>query len=128
MERLSLNLSVLEDKLSVCQLGPSVGIPTWAQQGKFYSISRTEDELSIVCSQDNVPDGIKCDSNWRALKVEGPLDFSLIGILASLANTLANVEISIFAISTYDTDYLLVKEDKLERAIEALQEAGHQVR
>ena len=95
--------------------------------GNFSSITRTSDELSIVCPQSNVPIGIECEKDWRCLKVEGKLEFSQTGILASLATPLANAGISIFAISTFDTDYLLVKEEKLEMTNGVLISAGHQL-
>lgn len=120
MNKIKLSLSVLPQKLAVCRLGKGARIPAWAQGGGFFSITKTEDELSIVCAQERVPKKIKAEKEWRAFKVEGSLDFSLTGILASLANPLAKASISIFAISTFDTDYLLVKADKLQRAIKIL--------
>ncbi len=92
--------------------------------GDFISITRTTDELSIVCEQNNI-ENIKAEKNWRAFKVLGPLDFSEIGILANLARILADAKISIFVISSFDTDYLLVKEQLLTKAIKALENAGH---
>jgi hypothetical protein len=122
-----LTLSVLPDAFAICRLDPEAAIPGWATADRFFSITRTHDELSIVCLQRDVPAGIRCEPGWRCLKVEGPLALSLIGIMASLSSTLAQAGISLFALSTYDTDYLLVKEDKLERAIRALAEAGHRI-
>lgn len=110
----------MPNRLAVCRLGNNARIPSWATDGTFFSISKTDDELSIVCSEDKVPDYIKSEKNWRAFKVMGPLDFSLTGILASLTNPLAETKISIFAISTFDTDYLLVKDDNLEKAVKVL--------
>ena len=103
-------------------------MPEWAQSGKIWSITRTADELSVVCWQKNVPEGVRSEGGWRCLKLEGPLDFSLTGILVSLAAPLAEAGISIFAISTFDTDYLLVNRDDLERSVDALEGAGHLVR
>ena len=120
MENSKLSLSILPQKLAVCRLDKDARIPTWVEGDIFFSITKTDDELSIVCSENRVPTGIKVEKNWRALKVEGPLDFSLTGILASLANPLAQVAISIFAVSTFDTDYLLVKSDKLDEAVKVL--------
>jgi hypothetical protein len=99
-------------------------IPGWAHSS-FFSVTRTRDELSIVCSEENVPEGVLCDRGWHCLQVKGPLDFEMTGILASLAVPLAEADVSIFAISTYDTDYLLVRE--LDRSITALSNAGHNV-
>jgi uncharacterized protein len=123
----SLHVSLLPTRLAVCQLEAGSPVPNWALAGDFYSITRTSDELSIVCTEQNVPAGTRTERGWRGLKVEGPLDFTLIGILASLARTLAGAGVSLFAISTFDTDYLLVKENDLSRAIQALKESGHQV-
>lgn len=119
-----MTLSILEPIFSVCKLSPESSIPDWAQQGSFYSISKTFDELSIVCEQSLVPEGLKIEKDWRALKVEGPLDFSLTGILSSIAKPLAESKISIFAISTFDTDYILVKDINLESAKVVLAQAG----
>jgi hypothetical protein len=125
MNRTNLTLSLLPDNYSICRLGPAADIPPWALAGNFFSITRTEEELSLVCSQEVVPDGVLCEKGWRCIMVVGPLDFSLTGILASLTASLAEVGISVFAISTFDTDYLLVKADNLKRALLKLQEAGH---
>lgn len=123
--KISLKLETLPNTLAVCRLSPTHPIPAWACQGSFYSVSKTSDELSIICDETNVPDGIKVEKSWRCLKVKGPLDFGLTGILASLANPLAQAGISIFAVSTFDTDYLLVKEKDFENAVVALSSAGH---
>ena len=120
MENSKLSLSILPQKLAVCRLGKDARIPVWVEGDNFFSITKTDDELSIVCSENRVPDDIKAEKGWQAFKVEGPLDFSLTGILASLANPLAEAGISIFAVSTFDTDYLLVKSDKLNEAVKVL--------
>ena len=122
-----MNLSILPDLLAVCRLEPNSSVPDWAVVSDFWSVTRTLDELSLVCLRQNVPDGVQCEADWRALKVEGPLDFALIGILADLSGALAQAKISLFAISTYDTDYLLVRADKLDAAVAALRAAGHNV-
>jgi hypothetical protein len=122
----TLTLSILPDTFAICRLDPSAPIPAWTL-GDFISITRTRDELSMVCAQANVPDAIRCERGWRALKIEGQLDFALTGILASIATPLADAGISIFALSTFDTDYVLVKAEKLEQAIRVLQKAGHDV-
>ncbi|MBI5033843.1 MAG: ACT domain-containing protein [Chloroflexi bacterium] len=124
---LSLSLSILPDTFAVCRLAPDAPIPSWVTNGDFVSITRTDDELSIVCRQSDVPNGIHCERDWRCLQVDGLLDFALTGILASLATPLAQAGISIFAISTFDTDYLLVKENNLEKAIAVLQNVGHRI-
>jgi hypothetical protein len=92
------------------------------------AIIRTTDELCIICNENNVPANITAEPNWRALKVQGPLVFSEVGVIASLANPLAEAGVSIFVISTFETDYILVKKRDLEAAVEKLREAGHSVR
>jgi hypothetical protein len=123
-----LTLSVLPETFAVCRFSLDEPVPDWAFWGEFFSITRTSDELSIVCNQADIPEGTKCEKDWRCLKVEGTLDFALTGILASLAAPLANAEISIFAIATFDTDYLLVKETNLHKAIDVLSTAGHSIK
>jgi len=115
---------------AVCRLPPKSAPPTWLFESRngFYSLTKTDDELSIVCLQHLVPaDVVPCEKDWSCLKVQGPLDFGLTGIMASLATPLAKVGISIFAVATYDTDYFLVKANRLENAIEALKNEGHEI-
>jgi hypothetical protein len=121
-----LSISVLPDPLAVCRLSPTAAVPDWVSGG-FASITRTADELSIVCREETVPDGTATERGWRAFKVEGPIPFEWTGIAASLLAPLAEAEISVFVISTFDTDYLLVKAETLERAAETLRTAGHDV-
>lgn len=125
MNRSNLTLTVLPYNYSICRLEPEAAIPPWALAGDFFSITRTKDELSLVCSQEVVPAGVQSETGWRCIMVKGPLGFSITGLLASLATSLAEVGISIFAISTFDTDYLLVKAENLKRAVVKLKEAGH---
>lgn len=122
-----LTLTVLPDSLAICRLGPAEDVPDWAMIGEFVSITHTTDELSIVCADEHVPSDVKADREWRALKVEGPLDLALTGVLAALASPLAEAQINIFAVSTFDTDYLLVKGYNLARACEVLRQAGHEI-
>lgn len=123
----ALVLTPLNGRLAICQLDPGARFPAWATQGAFWSITRTAGELSIVCAEESVPPGVTCQPGWRGLQVAGPLDFSLTGVLASLAAPLAEAGVSIFAISTYDTDFLLVREEQLEVAVDVLRRAGHTV-
>lgn len=122
MENKKFSLSVLPEKLGICHFSQKTPIPSWAKDpdNKFFSISKTRDELSIVCPQDKIPAGVLAEKNWRAFKVEGPLGFSLTGIVASLVKPLAEAKISILYISTYETDYILVEEKNLKKAIKAL--------
>src|SRR6185437_6302828 len=102
---------------AVCRLGADATIPPWATAGSFFSITRTADELSVVCNQDAVPEGVVSERGWRCLRVAGTMPFSVIGVLASLTVPLAQAGISIFAVSTFDTDYLLVKQAESKRAV-----------
>lgn len=122
-----LKMSVMKNNFGVCRLEPGAPIPEWAANGDFVSITRTQDELSVVCPQSTIPEGILCERDWRAFKVEGPLDFSLTGILSSISTVLAQRGISIFAISTYDTDYILVKGKDLDNAVDALRRGQYDV-
>lgn len=124
----SLVLSVLEERLAVCRLDRGAEVPAWAVTAAFYSVTRTPDELSIVCPERHVPSETKCERGWRALKLEGPFDLALTGILVSVAAPLAEAGVGVFAIATYDTDYVLVRESQLELAGSVLSERGHVVR
>jgi len=121
-----MTLELLRGEFAIARLNASGAIPTWAA-GEFVSITRTVDELSIVCEASRVPGGVQAESGWRALRVAGKLDFSLTGVLASIADPLASARVSIFAISTFDTDYVLLRGAQLVAGIEALQGAGHEV-
>ena len=122
-----LTLSILTEEFGICRLESSAGIPAWAMVGPFYSITKTMEELSIVCPAALIPQGISCEREWRCLKVHGPLPFDQTGVLSSLAQPLAKAGVSIFALSTYDTDYLLVKDNDLSRTIKVLLLAGNKV-
>lgn len=123
-----LPLELLPDTLAVCRLASDAAVPSWAASAQgFVTISRTREELSITTTQAVVPPGVKCERDYRALRVRGPLPLDLIGILAAIADPLAAAGLSIFAISTFDTDYVLVKSPDLEAAVAALKRAGHHV-
>lgn len=123
-----LDLEVLPDGFSICRLGPRDPVPDWAARGALSSVTRTPRELSIVCADGAAPPAAATVRGWRAIAVAGTLDFSLTGILAALAGPLATAGISIFAISTHDTDLLLVPGPQLPDAVAALTGAGHRVR
>ena len=123
-----LALTVLEERLAVCRLDAGAEIPAWATGVSFFSVTRTEDELSIVCPEEHVPEGISQEQGWRALKLEGPFELSMVGILSSVAAPLAGAGASIFSVSTFDTDYVLVRESQLDLAVDTLRERGHVVR
>jgi hypothetical protein len=124
----SHHLSRLPGTFAVCRLEPGAVLPAWATTGTFSSITRTTEELSIVCDQGVVPDGVRCERDWRCLKLAGPIPFTTVGVLASLVQPLADAGISVFAISTFVTDYVLVKERDFEQAVGALRQAGHTVK
>ena len=116
---------MLEGELASCRLAADADLPDWASAGPVMAMARTSEELSLVCAAKDVPLGVPASSGWRALRVAGTLDHSMTGILASLATPLAEAEIPIFAISTYDTDYVLVPGACLGEARDALEAAGH---
>lgn len=122
-----MDLIVLPQVLAIARLDPQEPLPVAVWQDPFWAIVKTEEELSIVCSAAVLQGYERIEPGWRALKVLGPLDFALVGILASLAAPLAAAQISIFAISTFDTDYLLVKQTDLQQAIQVLSEGNHRV-
>lgn len=113
-------------KFAVCRLLPDAQLPDWAWSGSFSSVTRTEDELSIVCAADGVPEEHKPKTPWVCLKLEGSFSFSEVGILASFIGPLAAKGVPIFAISTFNTDYVLVGEDYAGTALQALRDAGHE--
>jgi hypothetical protein len=124
---MELTLSVLPNTYAVCRLSPDAAIPAWSSASSFYTITRTPEELSILCKAELVPLEVKAERDWRALKVEGPLDFSMTGVIASLSAPLAEAFISIFVLSTYDTDYVLVRSKSLSDAISVFKRAGFAV-
>jgi hypothetical protein len=115
-----MDLILLPEPLSICRLPKEEPLPRWALAGDFYAVCRNEDELSIVCPQNQTPAGIEADRGWRALKVRGPMDLSEIGVIAGLSAPLAAAGVPLFVISTFETDYLLVRTADLSRAVEAL--------
>jgi hypothetical protein len=122
-----LELRPMPGRLAVCRLAAGAPVPPWAVAGGWWSLTRTAEELSVVCAEGRVPPGVAREGGWRALAVAGPLDLGATGVLASLAAPLAAAGLSLFAVSTYDTDYLLVKEERLAEALAALEGAGHRV-
>lgn len=122
-----MRLKLLSAELGVVHYEPDANIPAWVWKSPFFSITRTADELSIFCETAVVPENESVAGGWRALFVVGPISLELYGVLASLAMPLASRQISIFSISTHDTDYLLVPADRLEDAIDVLRRAGHEI-
>jgi hypothetical protein len=122
------SLIVLPQDFAVCKLGPRAAIPSWATAGDFFSITRTVDELSIVCSQNSVPAGIHCERDWRCLRVAGAMPFSIVGVVARLTAAIAEAGISVFVVSTFDTDYVLTKQKDWATALDALRHQGYAIR
>ena len=121
-----MSFSRVTGSFAICRLGPNVAVPDWALRGTFFSITSTSDELSIVCPQEQVPSRLSPDTDWACLKLQGPFPFSETGILTSFVQPLSQRAIPLFAISTFDTDYVLVKQAWIEKAVTALREAGHE--
>jgi len=122
-----LELSLLPGRFAILKLAPDARLPAWAARGSFRSVTRTCDELSIIVEEAHVPAGTQSQSGWRVLRVHGPFVLSEVGVLASLTAPLAETGISVFVVSTFDTDYLLVTGEQLTSAIVALDRAGHSV-
>lgn len=122
-----LSLKVLADDFAIAQLPANAPLPDWFVPGALASASWAEEELSIVCPGAQVPPEVRCERGWRCLQLQGPFPFHLTGVLLSVLQPLAAADIGIFALSTFDTDYVLVKADALDRAIAALQSQGHSV-
>ena len=121
-----MQLTILPERFAICRLSPQQPLPNWLSYvGTLISVTCTSDECSIVCPEERVPQDVQSERGWKAIKVLGPLDFSLTGILASLATTLANEQIPLFALSTFDTDYLLIKEIFIQQAQDVLTQSGH---
>jgi len=121
-----LELRLLPDVFAVCRLDPSAEAPAAPARG-FHSVTRTEEELSVICVETAVPDDAVVEPGWRGLQVAGPLDFALTGVAAALTTPLAAAGISVLPVATYDTDYLFVRESSLADAVAALACAGHVV-
>lgn len=122
-----LTLTLLPGRFAVCRLPPEAPLPAGWDGGPFASVARTVDELSVVCLEAAVPAGARIEPGWRAFKLEGPFAFEATGILASVAGPLAAAGVGIFAVSTFDTDYVMVKDAQLEPAVRSLAAAGHQL-
>jgi hypothetical protein len=122
-----LKYTVLRAPLAVCQLPGDAPAPEWALAGAFFCLTRAGDELSIVCEAARVPEGVRTERDWVAMKLEGPFPFSMTGILASFVQPLAEAKIPIFAVSTYDTDYVLIKRERIGEAVDVLRKAGHEL-
>ena len=120
-----LHIALVPGRFAVCRLPAESPVPAWADGSLFVSVTRTRDELSVVCEDERVPPDAICERDYAAMRVVGTLAPNLVGVLASLAGPLAEAHVPILAIGTYDTDYVLVRRDDLGRAVDALRRAGH---
>ena len=124
-----MQLRVLSDRLAVCRLPSDAQWPTPPADRSFFAAVRTAEEISVVCVPDSAPSHpeLHIEPDWRALEVVGPLDFAMVGVLLSITAPLSEVGVSVFVVSTFDTDYVLVRADSLEASVTALRAAGHEV-
>jgi hypothetical protein len=127
MKRHQLKFRWLTDPYAIVRLAPDAPVPDWAMKGEFTSISRSSDELSIVCPTASLPADVHSSHHWICLKLEGPFPFSQTGVLLSFIEPLSTKDIPIFAVSTHDTDYVLIQEDFARAALDLLREAGHEL-
>ncbi|EKV28134.1 hypothetical protein C882_1135 [Caenispirillum salinarum AK4] len=129
----TFTLTLMPEALAVCRLPANAAVPDWAWRGPFQSVTRTGDELSIVCGHDAAPangsrPGLRVDGPWRVFKLHGPFAFDVTGVVSTLTAPLAEAGVGVFVLSTYDTDWILVKEEQAPKAAGVLREAGHDVR
>ena len=127
MKLKKLSLKILPHRMAVCRFEPTAPLPDCIGEIGFYSLTRTEAELTLVCPEAHLASGTTSENGWRCFKVQGALDFSEIGIIFSLIQPLAENGVSVFVISTFDTDYFMVKEKDLAKAIDALTAEGHEI-
>jgi uncharacterized protein len=121
-----VRIAILPLRLAVCRLAPEATLPSWVR-GSFTSVTRTADELSVVCDEDAVPADVQVERGWRVMKVEGPIPFEMTGVAAALVGPLAEARISVFLLATFDTDYLLLKDEVCETAVAILRGHGHDI-
>lgn len=123
---MKLRIRIHEDRLAVCRLAPDAATPDWPR-GAFTSMTRTPGELSIVCDEAAVPDGVQAAPGWRLLSIEGPIPFEMTGVASALIAPLSAAGVSVFLIATFDTDYLLLRDQTFEQSLELLRDAGHEL-
>ena len=124
----AMNLTVLKSKYAIYKFEIGCILPGWIYLSDFYSVTRTKDELSVIAVQiDSVTGEILCSKDWRILKIIGPLDLSLVGVIADISNILKEKRVAIFTVSTYDTDYIMVKQNKLNTSIKALRDKSYNI-
>jgi hypothetical protein len=123
----TVTLTLLPGDYAICRLAPDTPDPIWTRHSPVSVIARTVDELSVLCSSEKVPPGTQCEAGWRLFKFQGPFAFTQTGILSAVLNPLAEARVGILAVSTFDTDYVLVKDTNLSSAQDVLVAAGHVV-
>jgi uncharacterized protein len=125
---MKLKFKVLPNKYAICRLSPNAAIPGWLATAEFFSVTRTAEELSVVAVQELAEaEDADCSREWRIMKIEGPLDLTIVGLIAGVAGVFKDAGVPIFTMSTYDTDYIMVKEQDLGAGIRALEASGHEV-
>jgi hypothetical protein len=122
-----MNLHYLPGEYSICSLTPEEPLPDWDIGEGFYAYVRTDEEQSIICQTSQVPPGITQEADWCCFAVEGPLEFSQVGVLADLLHPLASAGVPVFVVSTYQTDYIMIKQEQQDTARKAWNKAGHMV-
>jgi hypothetical protein len=122
-----LKLRKISEQFAVCRLAQDAPLPSWATSGEIWSVTRTPTELSVVCTQNSLPQNLAAERNWVALQVVGPIPFGMVGVLSSLTVPLADAGVSIFALSTFETDFVLVRNESFEVACRVLMQAGHEI-
>lgn len=123
----ALTIDLQTGEMAICRLAHDAPIPAWATDRPFFTVTRTHDELSIICAAAQVPGGVTASRGWRLLVLRGPFSFGLVGILLAVAEPLARAGVSIMPVASHDTDHVLVQAPQLARAIAALRAAGHEV-
>ena len=121
---MALILKTIAGSFAICRFPAATAIPHWFHPGGFASVSWSDEELSIVCDESQVPDDVQCERDWRCLKLQGPFAFEMTGVLLQVLQPLAAAKIGIFAVSTFDTDYVLVKAHAFEPARQVLTDSG----
>jgi hypothetical protein len=122
-----LKLRKISEQFAVCRLALDAPLPSWATSGEIWSVTRTPTELSVVCTQNGLPQNLAAERNWVALQIVGPIPFGMVGVLSSLTVPLADAGVSIFALSTFETDFVLVRDESFEVACRVLLQAGHEI-
>lgn len=122
-----MKLSIIKDLVAVCRFDAQAPIPEWSLGDGFWSVTRSAGELSVICAEERVPGDVRCERGWRVLELQGPFGFDEVGVLLPIAESLAAAGVSILPLATFDTDYLLIKQQQLPVARACLVQAGHEV-